>query len=162
MDECQVDSESTASNLSSRVKSLSSQFCRNFSLEWRVEVVPRKFGCLGPKDFDTTFRIFEIVLQQPDTDRLRPVQVDIVALHRGNHLYVMLGSCDRYVKSPLSALPIQRSESHCEVVVGITPVPHTEEDGIPFVTLHVLKVFDEKRIVPLFVKEAIKLGSLSP
>ena len=76
-------------------------------------------------------------------------QVDLLCPQRGEDDHLVASTTHGHIQSTLTALIVQRSEVHRHLSMFVRTVSHAEQDHVSLITLHVLQVLDENRLLAL-------------
>ena len=93
--------------------------------------------------------ILKEVLQALYALSLRAAQIDLITGHRREDQHFTASATDGYIEATLTPCLIQRAKVHTDLPRSICTIADREEDDITLITLHILKVLDEDRLIEL-------------
>ena len=154
----QVDSEAGRTHLVLHVVSLGAQRRRHRLLEGRVRVVARRLGRLQP----ARLGVLQVRLEGVHAPGVGSPQVQV----RGDEVAVHHAAAprprDQDVEPPFASLAVEGPEVHGQVAPFGLAVAHADEDHVPLVSLDVLQVLHEERLLRMALEERLDRRVLPP
>src|SRR5690348_8408917 len=78
-------------------------------------------------------------------------------MHRGDDCHPTPRPCHRHIQPSLASLAVEWTETHGNAPRLVGSVADPEENDIALVTLHILQVLDEERIVSAIAEELLQV-----